>query len=642
MAKILEYYSKHPNSVGVSTFQVADSEDYNIENSALAENYQTLIGSCKDDWSAKDNHALLVHAAELFWGDAYFGKENETDAQNRLNEIDVHYDGSRKVIRTTSDILKVLSYILKNMNTGPVLIPSLTLDPNSKITLTDSASTKAIKAILNNTNESTSGITWTITTSNKVNCGDFTLSPNSGANVTLSAPSKTGTANEATKGTFTLGSWSFSNNIATISANNVTGASDGATKSVSADASITANLASAGLQASVAATYTGSIAGKTLGSDNWSWSLASDKTTKSGITVGGSSKTLTLTNTTGADIIVEADTYICTNTNKSDTRLGNPQVTVPHAKDNEPYITISPTTISLTDSASSKEVTATGYNSANLSSVTWTINDTTNFAISAPTGSKTTVSLKSTTKPTGTVKMTSSTSGNTVTLSGGFTKGNNFSVTGKTLTATLPNYNSVSATVSGSIAAAEAGTYTWTWTSLPEGLTCNQSSGYTGGSITIKNEKTTTNELPEGTITVVNSNGGSTKATNTKISFDAKPVEKEYYWYVGNTDPSTMSSTSPEVSDTTTPGWRKIGKTLPSYSKNSPLWTTEYTININESKTETFYLALPGNTIVPRDGDGASLVGGAYKAHTTPTVKISEVTYYIYTKTGKTFTCDIF
>ena len=48
--------------------------------------------------------------------------------------------------------------------------------------------------------------------------------------------------------------------------------------------------------------------------------------------------------------------------------------------------------------------------------------------------------------------------------------------------------------------------------------------------------------------------------------------ETTYYWYIGQTDPSTMSSIDPVVTDMSSPGWRLIGTTLPDYNSSNMLW----------------------------------------------------------------------
>ena len=45
-----------------------------------------------------------------------------------------------------------------------------------------------------------------------------------------------------------------------------------------------------------------------------------------------------------------------------------------------------------------------------------------------------------------------------------------------------------------------------------------------------------------------------------------------YYWYVGQENPAEMTSISPIVTDKTSPGWRYIGISIPTYSKTNKLW----------------------------------------------------------------------
>ena len=95
-----------------------------------------------------------------------------------------------------------------------------------------------------------------------------------------------------------------------------------------------------------------------------------------------------------------------------------------------------------------------------------------------------------------------------------------------------------------------------------------------------------------------------------------------YYWYVGQTDPSTMSSISPIVTDNSSPGWRKIGNTLP----------TGTTTLFDESNTIEFgskvmhYIAVPKNTL--NISSMGIDVTAEYSYITTK--QINNVTYYIY------------
>lgn len=110
----------------------------------------------------------------------------------------------------------------------------------------------------------------------------------------------------------------------------------------------------------------------------------------------------------------------------------------------------------------------------------------------------------------------------------------------------------------------------------------------------------------------------------------------KYYWYVGQTDPSTMTSISPIVTDNTSPGWRLIGTTLPTYSSSNKLF--EY-VEGGEIVTGTSlakqYIAIPAeSSACPRDGLGndASTVDIYTKLSN---VTISGVTYKVYETVGK-------
>ncbi|MBR5634620.1 MAG: hypothetical protein IKW78_05525 [Prevotella sp.] len=107
--------------------------------------------------------------------------------------------------------------------------------------------------------------------------------------------------------------------------------------------------------------------------------------------------------------------------------------------------------------------------------------------------------------------------------------------------------------------------------------------------------------------------------------------ETTYYWYVGQTDPSTMSSIDPVVNDSSSPGWRLIGTNLPEYSSSNMLWNSSNTIGLG-SKT-TWYLALPKNTIKVYSA-GIDLTSDLLES--TGTKVINGATYYIYSSKGTT------
>ena len=98
-----------------------------------------------------------------------------------------------------------------------------------------------------------------------------------------------------------------------------------------------------------------------------------------------------------------------------------------------------------------------------------------------------------------------------------------------------------------------------------------------------------------------------------------------YYWYVGQTDPSTMTNISPIVTDTTSPGWREIGNTLPTYTMTNPLWDGGLNSIITGPSKATTYVALPNNVLKVRDGDGNDVTNSVY--NTVGTTSINNVTY---------------
>ena len=69
--------------------------------------------------------------------------------------------------------------------------------------------------------------------------------------------------------------------------------------------------------------------------------------------------------------------------------------------------------------------------------------------------------------------------------------------------------------------------------------------------------------------------------------------QPKYYWYVARTDPSTMTSISPIVTDTTSPGWRLIGTTLP--SSETKLFDESNAVNFGSQVIH--YIAIPKQTL---------------------------------------------
>lgn len=118
-------------------------------------------------------------------------------------------------------------------------------------------------------------------------------------------------------------------------------------------------------------------------------------------------------------------------------------------------------------------------------------------------------------------------------------------------------------------------------------------------------------------------------------------TQTTYYWYVGQTNPATMTSISPIVTDTSSPGWREIGSSIGTYTMTNPLWDgAENSIITGQSKATT-YVALPNNILKVRDGDGNDVTTSVY--NTLGTTLINNVTYYIYSvEMNKIFNAIIF
>ena len=122
------------------------------------------------------------------------------------------------------------------------------------------------------------------------------------------------------------------------------------------------------------------------------------------------------------------------------------------------------------------------------------------------------------------------------------------------------------------------------------------------------------------------------ESINTKLNYTIE--ETTYYFYVGQTNPLTMTSISPIVNDMSSPGWRLIGTTLPTYSSANKLWSGSNIITTGSSLAKQ-YIVIPANSSAcPRDGFGsdASTVDIYNKLSD---VTISGVTYKVYETIGR-------
>lgn len=108
---------------------------------------------------------------------------------------------------------------------------------------------------------------------------------------------------------------------------------------------------------------------------------------------------------------------------------------------------------------------------------------------------------------------------------------------------------------------------------------------------------------------------------------------KTYYWYVGQTDPSTMTEISPTVSDTSSPGWRLIGNTLPTYSVSNKLWDGTNEITTGSSFAKQYILIPNESAACPRDGAGSDASEtGIYNKLSN--ITIDNVVYKVYETVG--------
>ena len=110
----------------------------------------------------------------------------------------------------------------------------------------------------------------------------------------------------------------------------------------------------------------------------------------------------------------------------------------------------------------------------------------------------------------------------------------------------------------------------------------------------------------------------------------------KYYWYVGQTDPNTMTKISPIVNDNISPGWRLIGETLPTYSASNMLVNADASPIVTGTSFAKQYIILPNDPpACPRDGFGndASTVGMYTKWNNT--ITLNNVVYKVYEVIGK-------
>ena len=103
-----------------------------------------------------------------------------------------------------------------------------------------------------------------------------------------------------------------------------------------------------------------------------------------------------------------------------------------------------------------------------------------------------------------------------------------------------------------------------------------------------------------------------------------------YYWYVGQTNPTTID-TIVDDNDMSSPGWRRIGTSLPTYSSSNMLWNGD-TNNIIFENRDYYYIAVPNESIKIYNAANGSVMDSFTNMST---VNIDGITYYVYPSIGK-------
>ena len=135
--------------------------------------------------------------------------------------------------------------------------------------------------------------------------------------------------------------------------------------------------------------------------------------------------------------------------------------------------------------------------------------------------------------------------------------------------------------------------------------------------------------VAEGTTTIT-----ATTSNGKKATCEVTVHLTVYYWYVGQTDPSTMTEISPIVDDNTSPGWRLIGATLPTYSSSNKLWSANDVITTGTTLAKQ-YIAIPAESSACPRVEGGTDASTADIYNRLSNVTISGVSYKVYVTVGK-------
>ena len=115
---------------------------------------------------------------------------------------------------------------------------------------------------------------------------------------------------------------------------------------------------------------------------------------------------------------------------------------------------------------------------------------------------------------------------------------------------------------------------------------------------------------------------------------------KKYYWYVGQENPASMTRISPIVDDTSSPGWRLIGTSVPTYSATNPLWNGDSN-NIMFTDRNIYYIAVPNASIEIYNAANGSVMD-AFTTSSEVTIDGVKYTIYISNVKARSFVYKIF
>ncbi len=193
--------------------------------------------------------------------------------------------------------------------------------------------------------------------------------------------------------------------------------------------------------------------------------------------------------------------------------------------------------------------------------------------------------------------------------------GGEIAVTSIELAAAADAYTGLETQLTPTILPKYATDKTITWTSSNTGVATVSDAGLVTG-------------VAEGTATIT-----ATTANGKTATCVVTVHQTQYYWYIGQTDPSTMTEISPIVDDNSSPGWRLIGTTLPNYNSSNRLWNgINNPIDFPRSYS---YIAVPYQPLQMYDDTGGDGMFYTIQNSGNPTI-IDGVQYYIYKSDYKT------